>query len=124
VRPPDLSKASFYYRKGADAGEPNALARFAELDEKTAIAESDPQKRDALLLQAFSYYSAASERAHDEDWPDDVWRHWRYRRATLARVLAREGLMPQVADAYQAERDKWSPQVRTMWQSIAARLHL
>jgi TPR repeat protein len=124
VRPTDLSKASVYYRKGADAGEPNALARFAELDEKNAIAETNPRKRDALLLQAFSYYAAATERAHDEDWPDDAWRHWRYRRATLARLLAREGLMPQVADAYRAERDKWSAHAGTMWQSITARLHL
>ena len=30
----------------------------------------------------------------------DYPRHWRYRRATLARLLAREGMMQQVADAY------------------------
>jgi hypothetical protein len=77
-----------------------------------------------LLLQAFRFYAAASERAHDEDWPDDAWRNWRYRRATLARLLAREGNMQQVADAYQTERDKWSPRAPTMWQAIAARLHL
>jgi serine/threonine protein kinase/TPR repeat protein len=124
VRPTNVSKAWFWYQKGADAGEPNALARFAERDESNAIAEADAQKRDALLLQAFSYYSAATERAHDEDWPQDAWRHWRYRRATLARLLAREGLMPQVAHAYQAQHDKWSPQARTIWQGIATRLNL
>ena len=124
VRPTNVSKAWLWYQKGADAGEPNALARFAERDESNAIAEADPHKRDALLLQAFSYYSAATERAHDEDWPQDAWRHWRYRRATLARLLAREGLMPQVAHAYQAQHDKWSPHARTLWQGIATRLNL
>ncbi len=43
---------------------------------------------------------AAAERAHDEDWPEDAWKQWRYRRATLARLLARQGMMQQVADTY------------------------
>jgi WD40 repeat protein/TPR repeat protein len=97
---PDLAKAWSWYQKGADAGEPNALARFAERDERNALDETDQPKRNALLLRAFSYYAAAAERAKNEAWPDDAWRHWRYRRATLARLLAREGLMQQVADAY------------------------
>jgi len=29
-----------------------------------------------------------------------LWRNWRYRRATLARLLAREGMMQQMGDAY------------------------
>jgi Tol biopolymer transport system component len=124
VLPTDPSKAWLWYQKGADTGEPNALAQFAERDERNAAAETDPSKRNALLLQAFRFYAAAAERAHDEDWPDEAWRNWRYRRATLARLLAREGMMPQVADAYQTERDKWSPHTPTMWQTIAARLHL
>jgi TPR repeat protein len=119
----DLAKAWSWYNKGADAGEPNALARFAERDESNAIAETDPSKRNALLLQAFRFYAAAAERAHDEDWPDDAWRHWRYRRATLARFLARAGMMQQVADAYQEERGKWSPKSPTTWQSFLAGLH-
>jgi hypothetical protein len=38
-------------------------------------------------------------------------------------LLAREGMMPQVAKAYQAEREQWRPQAPTMWQTIAAKLH-
>jgi TPR repeat protein len=98
--PPNLAKAWEWYQTGADAGEPTALARFAERAERQALAESDPQKSTALLLHAFRDYTAATERAHDEDWPDEAWRHWRYRRATLARLLARQGMMQQVADAY------------------------
>jgi TPR repeat protein len=97
---PDLAKAWDWYQKGADAGEPHALARFAERAERQALAESDPEKTAGLLLHAFSDYAAAAERAHGEDWPDEAWRHWRYRRATLARLLARQGMMQQVADAY------------------------
>jgi len=99
---PDASSAWQWYQKGADAGEPNALARFAEREESTALAATEPSMRNAELLRAFRLYAAAAERAHDEDWPDDAWRHWRYRRATLARLLAQEGMMQQVADAYSA----------------------
>ena len=109
ARQPDLSKAWSWYRKGADIGEPNALARFGERDHASAVTESSPQKRDALLLKAFASYAAAAERAQAEGWPDDTWRHWRYRRATLARLLAREGMMSQVADAYMAVRDQGLP---------------
>ena len=105
-RGPDLSKAWSWYQKGADIGEPNALARFGTRDDAAAVNESSPQKKNALLLKAFASYAAAAERAQVEGWPDDTWRHWRYRRATLARLLAREGMMPQVADAYVAIRDQ------------------
>jgi hypothetical protein len=83
-----------------DAGEPHALARLAERAEQQALGEIDPQKASGLLLHAFSDYAAAAERAHDEDWPDEAWSAWRYRRATLARLLARQGMMQQVASAY------------------------
>jgi TPR repeat protein len=106
AHPPDPSKAWSWYRKGADIGEPNALARFGRRDEVAAITESSPQKKNALLLEAFASYAAAAERAQLEDWPDDTWKHWSYRRATLARLLAREGMMRQVADTYIAVRDQ------------------
>jgi eukaryotic-like serine/threonine-protein kinase len=103
---PDMSQAWSWYQKGADAGEPNSLARFADRDERNALDESDLSKQNTLLLRAFTYYAAAAERAKDNDWPDEAWKHWRYRRASLARLLAREGLMQQVADAYASIRGK------------------
>jgi WD40 repeat protein len=105
---PDASRAWQWYQKGADAGEAYALARFAERNENDALTMVDPSKRNAQLLQAFTLYAAAAERAHDEDWPDDAWRHWRYRRASLARLLALEGMMQQVADAYGTVLDQAS----------------
>jgi hypothetical protein len=62
-------------------------------------------KAHALLLSAFRFYAAAAEHARDEAWPDEVWRHWRHRRATLARLLARDGMMSQVADEYSSVRE-------------------
>ncbi|HWM71957.1 MAG TPA: hypothetical protein VNO35_35680 [Steroidobacteraceae bacterium] len=104
--------------------EPSALARFAERDESNALAENDPSKRNADLLKAFTFYAAAAEHAHDEDWPDEAWRNWRYRRATLARFLAREEMMQQVADAYIAVRDKRTSHTPTLWEEIEAKFHL
>jgi hypothetical protein len=98
----DVEKAWAWYQKGADAGEPTALARFGERDDRDALAEKDPLKANARLLRAFQFYAAAAGRAHDEAWMDEAWKSWRYRRATLARLLAHEGMMPQAADAYRA----------------------
>jgi len=102
----DASKRWLWYQKGADTGEPNALARFAERDERNALAQTDPPERNALLLQAFTFYATATERAREEDWPDGAWKDWRYRRATLARLLANAGMMQQAAGAYTAMLDK------------------
>ena len=100
----DESRAWDWYRRGADAGEPNALARYAEKAEAEAGTLEGANSR---LLEAFEYYTAAADRARREDWPDGAWRSWRYRRASLARLLAREGMMQEVADAYDDVRRKY-----------------
>jgi eukaryotic-like serine/threonine-protein kinase len=117
VKSAETTEAWRWYQKGADVGEPNSLARFAERDERNSLAEADASKRKALLLQAFTYYAAAATRARDEAWPDETWRIWRYRRATLARVLAGEGMMPQVADAYGKVLEQRVPEL-TLWERI------
>jgi len=96
----DGVRAWQWYTAGADAGEPTALARFAQREENDALMAKSSAQRDANLLHAFEFYAAAAKRAREEDWPDEVWKHWRYRRATLARVLAQDSMMRQVADAY------------------------
>ena len=105
VREPDLSKAWFWYKRGADAGEPNALARYAERSEAIAMTEDNAQRKSAELFDAFRFYAAASERAHRDDWPDEAWKPWRYRRAALSRLLARAGMMQAVADSYTALKE-------------------
>ena len=72
------------------------------------------------MVEAFKYYAAAAERARLEDWPDEAWRNWRYRRASLARLLAREGKMPEVAELYGAVRQKYAPESPTVWHRLAA----
>jgi WD40 repeat protein len=119
----DVAKAWSWYQKGADVGEPNALARFAERDEKNALAESSSAIRNSLLLQAFTRFATAAKRAQDQDWPDNAWRSWRYRRATLARLLAREGMMQQVADAYGTVLAQFAPRPRTTWERMTSAFH-
>lgn len=102
--PADESLAWRWYRRGADALEPHALARFAAREERAAASATSSGDRDRHLLEAFKYYAAAAEAARREDWPDGAWRTWRFRRASLARVLALDGQMREVASAFGAVR--------------------
>jgi len=106
----DAGKASAWYESGLRANEPNALAYFAERASRSALSESESSGRNARLLESFKYYTAAVERARREDWPDTTWKNWRYRRASIARLLARDGMMEQVAQVYQSARDSVRPQ--------------
>lgn len=92
----DAARAWVWYERGAEANEPHSLARLAE----RAAANAD-------LMESFKYYAAAAERARSEDWPDDIWVAWRYRRASLARILEREGGMQQVGEAFAAVRTQY-----------------
>jgi len=103
------ARAWLWYRKAALAGDANAFARFAAEYEHAALTASSRREADQRLFKAFRLYAAAAEHARGEGWPDDIWRSWRYRRATLARVLADEGMMKQVADAYQVVLRGGSP---------------
>jgi TPR repeat protein len=98
--PPDPARASVWYQRGAAAADPNALGRLAEREEEIAYRITPRADRRTHLLRAFRYYAAAAERARREDWPNVAWKSWRYRRASLARRLAHEGLMKQVAAIY------------------------
>jgi Tol biopolymer transport system component len=106
---PDNARAWSWYQKAAVAGEPNALARFAERDDGTASSMEDPMKKRSLWLSSFKFYAAAAERARIEDWPDTDWRYWRYRRASLVRMLAREGMEQEVAEAYETVLGRYAP---------------
>jgi hypothetical protein len=81
--------------------------------------EENAAKKNSYWLESFKYYAAAVDRARSEDWPDDAWRDWRYRRASLARLLAREGMMQEIADAYEDVRTRYSPRP-TLWQRLTS----
>lgn len=102
---PDQDRAWWWYRRAAARGEPGALARFAERAHRDALAATDPARKDRDLLQAFRFYAAAVERAQVDSWPDDSWKAWRYRRASLARLLERREMMKPTADAYASRSD-------------------
>jgi hypothetical protein len=116
---PDEALAWSWYSKGAEVGEPNALARVAERDDGAIVSAEDPAKRNSYLLESFTHYAAAAERARRDDWPDDAWRNWRYHRASLARVLEREGMMQEVANAYDGVCRQSAPQP-TLWERLAS----
>jgi WD40 repeat protein/TPR repeat protein len=106
---PDTVGAWAWYQKAADLAQPNALARFAERSGEAAFLETDAAKRNAYRLESFTHYAAAAERARIEDWPDEAYRNWRYQRASLARLLANEGMIWDVADAYDDVRKQAAP---------------
>jgi TPR repeat protein/sugar lactone lactonase YvrE len=116
---PDAGRAWSWYGKAAQAGEPNAIARRAQRVDWNAQQSPTVAGRDELWLEAFRLYATAAERARIEDWPAALWRDWRYRRASLARLLEAEGMMQRVAEAYDAVRQQQAPPASTVW----ARLH-
>jgi WD40 repeat protein len=79
---------------------PLALARLGDKADQAALGARTESERDARLLEAFGFFAAATVQAERAGWPEDASIRWRYRRASLARVLARAGLMRQVADIY------------------------
>jgi TPR repeat protein len=103
---PDETRAWGWYQRAADEADPNALARYGEREDDLAYAATDAAQRKLHLLASFHFYAAAAERARMEDWPDDAWRDWRYRRASLARVLALAGMMREVAQEYTRVRTR------------------
>jgi TPR repeat protein len=105
---PDAALAREWYEKAAAAGDPQALARLAEQEDAAAGDAVSASLKGSLMLRAFKHYAAAAERARREAWPDDVWRSWRYRRASLARQLARAGRMKEAAEAYEAVTSQYA----------------
>jgi WD40 repeat protein len=96
----------------APANEADAMPqlRRAEDEDAAAAAEKDDRKRAALRLDAFENYAASCERARMAGWRDETWKPSCYRRASLARLLAQDGMMRRVADTYDQVLDKWGPQ--------------
>ncbi len=89
-----------WYQRRAAADEPYALAHLAEREEFHSLNQSDATERNNALLRAFQLYARAVNVAQSQGWPSEAWQHWRYRRASLARLLANDGLMQRVATAY------------------------
>ncbi|HZO21223.1 MAG TPA: hypothetical protein VFB37_01880, partial [Steroidobacteraceae bacterium] len=89
----------FHRDDGKDAA---ALARLAQGEERAATLDLSSRERNAHLLHAFTLYAAAARRSTADGRPEELSKAWRYRRATLAHVLARQGMMRQAAETYRA----------------------
>jgi WD40 repeat protein/tRNA A-37 threonylcarbamoyl transferase component Bud32 len=87
--------------EAVDSAGPLALGRRGDAAEQAALGARTEAGRAAFLLQAFGFFAAAQARAERDGWPDDASMRWRYHRASLARVLASAGMMPQVAEVYE-----------------------
>ncbi|HMK87774.1 MAG TPA: protein kinase, partial [Steroidobacteraceae bacterium] len=120
---PDQARAWSWYRKAGQAGQPNALARLAENDLDAISAQERRERGSDYLLQAFTHYASAAEQARREGWPDDAWSAWRYGRASLARLLAREGRMEEVAQRYAAVRS-FVARPPSPWSRLLSRLQM
>ena len=83
---------------------PGALAQLGAAADRAALGARSQSERDAHLLEAFGFFAAAALRAERAGWPDEAYRPWRYRRASLARLLARAGMMAQVAQVFARAR--------------------
>src|SRR5262249_51292710 len=75
------------------ADDPRILVQTAEAEERAAIASPKPSDKYARLQHALALYTKAVQRASDSGWPQGYVRPWRYRRATLVRVLDRLGTL-------------------------------
>jgi TPR repeat protein len=98
--PKDTARAWDWYQKASQVRQPDAVARFAERGEERALEANSRREQTVLLLDAFGLYARAVRTATAQKWPDEASRQWRYRRSSLARVLAGEGMMRDVAGAY------------------------
>jgi hypothetical protein len=105
----------------ARSQQPNTLAKLGEKAYDNAYSAKTPTQRNAYLLEAFRLFALAAAQAEGEHWPDDSWREWRHRRASLARLLGRAGMMQNVADTFAAVVEHKTPQSQNLWQRLTNR---
>jgi len=102
----------------ARSQQPNTLAKLGEQAYDNAYSAKSPAQRNTYLLEAFRLFALAAAQAEGEHWPEDSCRKWRHRRASLARLLARAGMMQDVADTFAAVVERKTPQSQTLWQRL------
>lgn len=105
----------------ARSQQPNTWAKLGEQAYDSAYNAKTPAQRNAYLLEAFRLFALAATQAEGEHWPEDSWREWRHRRASLARLLARAGMMQDVADTFAAVVEHKTPQSQNLWQRLTNR---
>ncbi len=117
--PDDGARRERGYRGPSESREPTSLALLAEEADTAALLAKTDNEKNTHSLEAFRYFAAAAARAQGKGWPDGAWRRWRYRRASLARLLARSGMMDQAAEIYENVRARNAPQPASLWDRLA-----
>ena len=102
--------------------EPERLARLGAEADEAAFRAATAADRNAHFLEAFRLFAAAAARARDEGWPDEGWSGWRHRRASLARLLARAGMVAEVSDVYGRIRRQSAPPSPSVWERMRVRI--
>ncbi len=120
VLPPDSHLASLWYQRGYDAREPNSMARFADRALLATIGTPSGPVRSADLLRALTDYTIASQCARADSWPEPLWIRWRYRRAAIARLLAREHKMAEAAEAYVSGVSRCPRHSQEAWERLVS----
>jgi hypothetical protein len=105
----------------ARSQQPVTLARLGEQAYDKAYSAKTPAQRNTYLLEAFRLFALAAAQAEGEHWPENSCREWRHRRASLARLLARAGMMQDVADTFAAVVERKTPQPQNLWQRLTNR---
>jgi WD40 repeat protein len=73
------------------AGEPSAYALQGDREERASLAAAEPAVRRSHLERAMHAYEQAVRDAERQNFPEQTARDWRFRRATLARLLIGTG---------------------------------
>jgi WD40 repeat protein/serine/threonine protein kinase len=102
--------------------EPDRLARLGADADEAAFRAATAADRNAHFLEAFRCFAAAAARAQSEGWPDEAWSGWRYRRASLARLLARAGMMTEVSNVYKRIRGQYAPPSPSVWERMGVQV--
>jgi WD40 repeat protein len=88
-----------WVRKAQKAGDPSAFALEGAWEDQHLLATQGDAQQLPLLLADLKAYRQAVQLGEAAGWPEQTVRDWRFRRATLARMLAQRQKMDEAVQA-------------------------
>jgi hypothetical protein len=80
-------------QKAQSAGDPSAFALAGEWEDRQLLATPAGADRLPHLLSGLRAYQQAARLGESAGWPEQTVRDWRFRRASLVRLLAKQQRM-------------------------------